>query len=89
MDLRKSLYGNIVLSGGSTLTKNFPARLLHELQRLAVKDMKIKILAPQERIYTTWLGGSILAGLSTFKKMWVEKDEWQENPDIIHTRFPS
>ena len=20
-------------------------------------------------------------------QMWVEKDEWQENPDIIHTKF--
>lgn len=68
MDLRKSLYGNIVLSGGSTLTKGFGNRLLHEVQRLAVKDMRIKILAPPERIYTTWTGGSILAGLSTFKK---------------------
>ncbi|KAK7183949.1 Actin-like protein [Paraphaeosphaeria sporulosa] len=87
MDLRKALYGNIVLSGGSTLTKGFGNRLLHEVQRLAVKDMRIKILAPPERIYTTWTGGSILAGLSTFKKMWVEKDEWQENPDIIHTKF--
>ena len=68
MDLRKALYGNIVLSGGSTLTKGFGNRLLHEVQRLAVKDMRIKILAPPERIYTTWTGGSILAGLSTFKK---------------------
>jgi hypothetical protein len=69
MDLRKALYGNIVLSGGSTLTKGFGNRLLHEVQRLAVKDMRIKILAPPERIYTTWTGGSILAGLSTFKKV--------------------
>ena len=67
--MRKSLFGNIVLSGGSTLTKGFGSRLLHEVQRLAVKDMRIKILAPPERIYTTWTGGSILAGLSTFKKV--------------------
>ena len=74
MDLRKSLFGNIVLSGGSTLTKGFGNRLLHEVQRLAVKDMRIKILAPPERIYTTWTGGSILAGLSTFKK--VRSEPW-------------
>ncbi|EKG12053.1 Actin-like protein [Lasiodiplodia theobromae] len=87
LDLRKDLFGSIVLSGGSTLTKGFGDRLLHEVQRLAVKDMRIKIYAPPERKYTTWTGGSILAGLSTFKKMWVEKDEWQENPDIIHQKF--
>jgi centractin len=69
MDLRKNLYSSIVLSGGSTLTKGFGDRLLHEVQRLAVKDMRIKIYAPPERKYTTWTGGSILAGLSTFKKV--------------------
>lgn len=69
MDLRKSLFGNIVLSGGATLTKGFGDRLLHEVQRLAVKDMRIKIFAPPERKYSTWIGGSILAGLSTFRKV--------------------
>ncbi|KAH8171291.1 actin domain-containing protein [Sarocladium implicatum] len=87
LDLRKSLYSNIVLSGGSTLTKGFGDRLLTELQRLAVKDMRIKIFAPPERKYSTWIGGSILAGLSTFRKMWVSVDDWHENPDIIHTKF--
>ena len=105
MDLRKSLFGNIVLSGGSTLTKGFGDRLLHEVQRLAVKDMRIKIFAPPERKYSTWIGGSILAGLSTFRKvcysvstssnsrtnahsqMWVNIDDWHENPEIIHTKF--
>ncbi len=73
MDLRKSLFGNIVLSGGSTLTKGFGDRLLHEVQRLAVKDMRIKIFAPPERKYSTWIGGSILAGLSTFRKVrWMQ-----------------
>ena len=69
LDLRKSLFGNIVLSGGSTLTKGFGDRLLLEVQRLAVKDMRIKIFAPPERKYSTWIGGSILAGLSTFRKV--------------------
>ena len=106
MDLRKSLFGNIVLSGGATLTKGFGDRLLHEVQRLAVKEMRIKIFAPPERKYSTWIGGSILAGLSTFRKvfsllvpylafallicvaqMWVNIDDWHENPDIIHTKF--
>ncbi|KAH0565192.1 Actin-like protein [Trichoglossum hirsutum] len=87
MDLRTALFGNIVLSGGSTLTKGFGDRLLHEVQRLAPKDMRIKIFAPPERKYSTWIGGSILAGLSTFRKMWVSIDDWHENPDIIHTKF--
>ncbi|KAK4540174.1 Actin-like protein [Oleoguttula mirabilis] len=79
MDLRKALFGNIVLSGGSTMIKGFGDRLLHEVQRLAVKDMRIKIFAPPERLYSTWIGGSILAGLSTFRKMYVGIEEWHES----------
>ena len=69
LDLRKALYGNIVLSGGGTLTKGFGERLLAECQRLAVRDTRIKIFAPPERRFSTWIGGSILAGLSTFRKV--------------------
>lgn len=79
MDLRKNLFGNIVLSGGSTMIKGFGDRLLHEVQKLALKDTKIKIFAPPERLYSTWIGGSILAGLSTFRKMYVGIDDWHES----------
>ncbi|KXJ23483.1 alpha-centractin [Exaiptasia diaphana] len=78
MDLRRVLYSNIVLSGGSTLFKGFGDRLLSEVKKLAPKDIKIRISAPQERLYSTWIGGSILASLDTFKKMWVSKKEYDE-----------
>ncbi|KAJ1752619.1 centractin- actin- protein of the dynactin complex [Coemansia sp. RSA 1807] len=87
IDLRRSLYANIVLSGGTTLTRGFGDRLLAELRKEAVKDCKIKISAPPERKYSTWIGGSILASLSSFKKMWVSAEEYQEDPDIIHKKF--
>ncbi|KAG2734673.1 hypothetical protein G9P44_002679 [Scheffersomyces stipitis] len=48
--------------------------------------MKIKIYAPPERKYSTWIGGSILAGLSTFRKMWVTSEEYKENPEIVHIK---
>ncbi|KAL7981335.1 hypothetical protein Chor_002231 [Crotalus horridus] len=72
MDLRRTLFGNIVLQG-------FGDRLLSEVKKLAPKDIKIKISAPQERLYSTWIGGSILASLDTFKKMWVSKKEYEED----------
>jgi len=87
MDLRKTLYGNIVLSGGSTLFPGFGDRLLNELKGLSPKDIKIKISAPPERKYTTWMGGSILASLTTFKKMWVSAPEWEEDgAAVIHRK---
>lgn len=69
LDLRKDLYANIVLSGGTTLTKGFGDRMLTEVKNLVSRETKIKIYAPPERKYSTWIGGSILAGLSTFRKV--------------------
>jgi centractin len=86
IDLRPSLYQSIVLSGGTTMIRGFGDRLITELKELTTKGTKIKIYAPPERKYSVWIGGSILAGLSTFKKMWVSKEEWEENPEIIHSK---
>lgn len=79
MDLRRTLFSNIILSGGSTLFKGFGDRLLREVKKLVLKDVKIRISAPRERLYSTWIGGSILASLDTVKKMWVSKEKYEED----------
>uniref|UniRef100_A0A0K8SC58 Beta-centractin n=1 Tax=Lygus hesperus TaxID=30085 RepID=A0A0K8SC58_LYGHE len=87
LDLRRTLFQNIVLSGGSTLFKGFGDRLLAEIKKVAPKDIKIRISAPQERLYSTWIGGSILASLDTFKRMWVSKREFEdEGGRAIHRK---
>ena len=45
----------------------FGERLLKETLKLAPVDTKIKISAPPERRFSTWVGGSILASLATFR----------------------
>jgi hypothetical protein len=73
LDLRAGLYSSIVLSGGTTLTRRFGDRLLYELKRSVAagenEGVKIRILAPPERKWTTWIGGSILGGLSSFRNV--------------------
>jgi len=87
IDLRKTLYSNIVLSGGSTLFPGFGDRLLNEVKHLAPKDIKIKISAPIERKFSTWVGGSILASLPTFKKMWISTEEYEEDgASVVHRK---
>lgn len=66
VDVRKDLYGNIVLSGGSTMYNGIAERLNKEVVALAPSTMKIKVIAPPERKYSAWIGGSILSSLSTF-----------------------
>merc|ERR1712039_495385 len=49
--------------------------------------MKIKVVAPPERKYSVWIGGSILASLSTFQQMWISKQEYDESgPSIVHRK---
>jgi centractin len=80
MDMRRVLFSQVVLAGGSTLFPGFGDRLLNEVRRhaLSPKDMKIRIAAPPERLFSTWIGGSILASLSTFKNMWISKSDYLE-----------
>jgi len=87
VDIRKDLYANIVLSGGSTMYAGIAQRMEKDVVALAPPTMKIKIVAPPERKYSVWIGGSILSSLSTFENMWITKDEYDESgPSIVHRK---
>jgi len=79
IDLHRDLYQNILLSGGTTMTEGLGKRLLNEVKTKSVRDMKIKILAPPERKISTWIGGSILASLGTFRKMSITSEEYKDD----------
>eukprot|EP01105_Mastigella_eilhardi_P027374 TRINITY_DN840_c0_g1_i2.p3 TRINITY_DN840_c0_g1~~TRINITY_DN840_c0_g1_i2.p3 ORF type:complete len:161 (+),score=43.24 TRINITY_DN840_c0_g1_i2:666-1148(+) len=87
VDIRKDLYSNIILSGGSTKMPGVPERMQREIEKLAPSAMKTKVIAPPERLYSTWIGGSILASLSTFQQMWISKEEYDESgPSVCHRK---
>jgi actin beta/gamma 1 len=87
VDIRKDLYANTVLSGGTSMFPGIADRMQKEIQHLAPSTMKIKIIAPPERKYSVWIGGSILASLSTFQQMWISKQEYDESgPSIVHRK---
>jgi len=87
LDIRKDLYANVVLSGGTTMFPGIADRMQKEISQLAPPTMKIKIIAPPERKYSVWIGGSILASLSSFDTMWVTKAEYDESGAfIIHRK---
>ncbi|XP_035765929.1 actin, cytoplasmic 1-like [Neolamprologus brichardi] len=87
VDIRKDLYANTVLSGGTTMYPGIADRMQREITSLAPKNLKIKIIAPPERKYSVWIGGSILASLSTFQDMWISKQEYDESgASIVHRK---
>merc|ERR1711912_85877 len=87
IDIRKGLYTNVVLSGGTTMFAGIGERMSKELTALAPSTMKVRVVLPPERKYSVWIGGSILSSLSTFQQMWITKDEYDEcGPSIVHKK---
>lgn len=87
LDMRSTLYVSIVLSGGTTMCLGFADRLHLELQALVPGPMKVKVVAPPERKFLPWIGGSIVGSLSTFQQQWITQEMYQEvGPSIVHRR---
>jgi len=87
MDIRSELYNNICLSGGTTMFDGLQERMQKEIQALAPAGNKIRVLAPAERKYSVWIGGSILSSLTTFEQMWISKQEYDEvGAGIVHRK---
>lgn len=81
IDTRRHLYRNIVLSGGNTMFKGLETRLESEIKSLtnvAVRD-DVKVIAPNERKFSVWIGAAILASLMSFESEWILKAEYEEH----------
>ena len=86
-DLHKDLYGNIVLSGGTTMFRGLPERIEKEIIRFAPSTMEVNVVASPERKYAAWIGGSILGALPTFQQMVVTHKEYNDaGVGIVHRK---
>jgi actin len=87
VDIRKLMYGNIVLSGGTTLFPGFADRLRTEISALAPPSTQVKVIDHPQRAYGAWLGGSTLATSSANCYLWITKEEYDEQgPSIVHRK---
>ena len=87
IDVRKSLYENIVLSGGTTMIPGLVKRIGKEVKKSVPDNFKVRIIASPERKYSVWIGGSILSSLPSFQDMWITKKEYTEfGKSIIHRK---
>ena len=88
VDIRRELTNSILLTGGTTMFEGFKDRIWNEIKSLAPLNYEVKVIAPEERKYSTWIGCSILASLTTFQDMWIKKSEYEESgPRIIHRKW--
>lgn len=80
LDIRPELLNNIFLSGGSSMFPNIKSRIYQELEMELVKRKKknqtIKIIAPRERTFSVWVGGSVLAMIPEFSENWITRAKY-------------
>ena len=126
VELRKEMFGNIVMSGGNTMIRGLDKRLKKDIENIVVSKSlvdgylrecgggkvyddimsvaynfygindrarkyagfaSVKVVAPPGRKYATWIGGSILASMSSFVDNWISKDLYEEyGPGIVHRK---
>ncbi|CUM64042.1 uncharacterized protein PRCAT00001630001 [Priceomyces carsonii] len=98
IDVRKKLYKNIVLSGGSTMFKDFGRRLQRDLKGLANERIElserlsgvkstgvdVQVISHKRQRNAVWFGGSLLAQTSEFKSYCYTKADYDEyGPSIV------
>jgi len=86
IDMRVELARNIILTGGSSLYNGLGPRIKKELEILAPSSKwEIEVVAPVERKYAAWIGGSILGASDNFERLCVTRELWDElGRSIVH-----
>ncbi|XP_047524095.1 actin-104-like [Pieris napi] len=90
LDYKGEFYNNIVLSGGSTMFEGLPDRLFIELRKRASDsyEMRAKIDAMPSRHLAAWIGGSIVASLSSYDNFWMSRQEYEDGgADKVRYKF--
>lgn len=86
IDIRPTMYGAVVVTGGNSNLQGFNERLNRDLAAKTPPSMRLKILSmpgPSERRFGAWSGGSILTSLGSFQQLWVSRQEYDEGGKAI------
>jgi actin-related protein len=82
-NFHKSLWDNIILSGGNTKLNGFRQRLHNELLPFS-NNNKIDIKQKKNSDISIWLGGSVIASNENFNNHWITQAMYHElGSDII------
>jgi actin-related protein 3 len=104
IDVRRGLYKNIVLSGGSTMFRDFGRRLQRDVKRfvdtrlkiseelsggkLKPKPIDVNVVSHSMQRYAVWFGGSMLASTPEFYQVCHTKADYDEHGPSICRHNP-
>ena len=63
------------------LDKEMKGEGIHQL------EYQVDVEAADDRNYSVWIGGSLMASLSSFQQMWISRSEYDEHgKDIVQRK---
>lgn len=81
-DLQPKMSASVVVIGGNTLLPGFTERLTKYLFQKTPKNTRLKLfshsLVPERRRLSSWIGGSTVASLGSFRQIWISKQDYKE-----------
>ena len=84
-NIQATLFSNIVLAGSNTMFSGIAERLTKEITAITPPPMKVNVVAPPDRKYSTWIGGALLTRSATFNNMCISRQEYDDSgPGIGH-----
>ena len=86
IDIRRDLFQNIILSGGTCNFTGFQKRMEKQLPEVSPQNVRVKVLGSFDRRFQPWVGGSILSSLGSFQQMWMSRQEYEEHGAIMIER---
>ncbi|RSH91546.1 actin [Saitozyma podzolica] len=103
IDVRRGLYKNIVLSGGSTMFKDFGKRLQRDVKaivdgRIAGSEersgslmkssgVEVNVISHKRQRYAVWYGGSLMASTPEFYNVSHSRVDYEEYGPSLVRRF--
>ena len=94
IDTRRGLYKNIVLSGGSTMFKDFGKRLQRDIKRccderirkteqlsegrIKPAPIEVNVISHHMQRFAVWFGGSMLASSPAFQQHCHTREQYEE-----------
>ena len=87
VEIRAELFKNIILAGGNTLFEKFNDRLEHEIREMAPTKTDLEVVHNKERMFSSWIGGSIIGNMDTFQHLCISRKEYEESGNkIVHDK---
>ena len=81
------MFSNIILAGGNTLFENFQVRMKKGIMNLALVKTPLDVVNTKERLYSSWIGGSVIGNMDTFQFLCISRNEYEEvGSKIVHDK---